>query len=268
MDRQTDSLTFFATVRPETRAGTLDVSDLNVHFHIPRALMEGGNVKPQYQEIIEELKNLFLDRLALPHVRDYGLRVMNSGHGDWPTALSLPLTPTAAARTQRATPRTVPAHTPSHRMRTAPAREDDVFSSTPADRAPRSELFGPPAPADRASRAQPASPPLCGACSAHVDDDAHARLMDAHTIADQYKAVSLWTQSLTKPALPAVLACQAWQPGNAARIVEALNEAGDDGHAIYATLLSLNVCTLHTFEIAAAASHDHRHGLQIVGFCG
>lgn len=272
MDRHTDSITFMASVRPETRARTLDARDINVRFYIPRALMSAGAVKPQYQAAVEELKTLFIDKLALPHVRDYGHRVTHSGHGDWPHAQHLPLTPAAAARTQSTTPR-APA-TPSRSAGAGPSSappktsQDDVFVSLPGARPPRAGMLF--AASSTSTLSQPAvhTPALCDACMADADDDAQARLLDAHTTADQFKGVSLWTRKVVKPTLPTVLACQAWQPGNAERIVNALIEAGDDGHAIYATLLSLDVCSMHAFEIAAAVTHDLRHGLQIVGVHG
>lgn len=254
MDRQADALTIIASVRPETTADVLDgPRNLNVFFHVSRSIVEHGAILPEYSDAVEELKTVFIDRIAMRHVKDYGLRLARSGQ-TWGRPGPLPLTAAAAARMAGS----VPPHTSSSRA-PAVARPPAVTSPLDAD-----DMFSPHAPRTTPLW-QPPPGPRCDACYEEPGEPEE----EEHVIHARSRVVQLARRSVitgfdVKPQFPVELALQVPDVDRHVDILSMLREAEGDAMVMLAILQSLNFCNRHAFKLVAAAADDLAHGHKLL----
>ncbi|KZV82872.1 hypothetical protein EXIGLDRAFT_702101 [Exidia glandulosa HHB12029] len=258
MDRQTDSLTIIASVRPETHATVLSgAQDLAVQFHVSRSITANGEVLDEYKEAVEAMKAVFVDKIAMRHVMRYGQRIANSGRVNWTNSTCIPLTPAAAARmednaaaaanTTTPTPSARPAPTSSARAPSAP------MPSAPAHPFPRDEndMFSP----------QTHRPPSseCGACM----DEPHDPQMSPAVI-EAYERAVMQARDEIVPGLPVQLATQF--PDHALRMAafKALRGARGDPAAMFTAALKLGLCGRHALKLANAAAEDMYQGMGLL----
>lgn len=255
MDRQVDALTIIASVRPETTAQVLDSArDLNVFFHVSRSILQDGEVKAEYRDAVRDLKSLFIDRIAMPHVKDYAPRLARSGQ-TWAGSAPKPMTVAAAARMERTTPRNAP---PSHSLPAVTARTalpsphdgDDIFSPRAPPTPPTSQH--PPTAHCLACRAEPGEP---------EEED---RVIEARERAKLLGRTSLISRFHTLPQLPVELALQVEEEEKKAEILDMLRQAQGDAKLMLALLESLAFCDRHAFKLVAAAAEDLAHGLKLL----
>ncbi|KZV80689.1 hypothetical protein EXIGLDRAFT_704872 [Exidia glandulosa HHB12029] len=233
-DRETNSLTIVATVRPETTAKTLTgVDDLHIRFHVSRSITDNGEVVDEYKEAVDDIKAIFVDRIVMRHVRNYGQRIVDSGKPNWTNATSLPLSPSAATRMASpskreppipfhpSTPTSSSSHSTSHSTARGkgPIKTDDVFWSASVPAAP-----------------------VCGACAAHHGDEPSDAVLDAYERAARHARGSL------TPTFPLDLALAFPDDPTRWSAYENVRDARGEADLIFAALLSLGLCGRHALK--------------------
>lgn len=248
MDRQADTVTFIASVRPETTAAVLDSArDLKLFFHVSRSILDGGNVKAEYRDAVEELKAVFVDKIAMRHVKDYAPRLARSGQS-WAGSTALPMTAAATARMEGSSP---PDVIPSRTVAAIPG-PSAVVSPHDAD-----NIFSP-----RGSHAQPA--PRCDACREEsTEPEAEDYVVNARARVAQLARRSLITGFDVKPLFPVELAIQIGGTDQHFDILSMLHTASGDAKLMLALLESLGFCDRHAFKLVAAAVEDLAHGFRL-----
>lgn len=249
MDRQADTLTIIASVRPETTAQVLDnAADLNIFFHVSRSIVEHGAVIDEYRDAVEELKNVFVNKIAMRHVKDYGPRLARSGQS-WTSSTPLPMTAAARARMQGPAPHNTPS------SRTVAAKPGPSAHMSPRD---AGDMFSP-----RALRGPPPRSP-CDACHMEPGEpDEEEEVIHARARVSQLSRTSVITGFSVQPQLPAELALQIPDVDVRSNVFSMLQEADGDAKTMLAVLQSLSFCDRHAFKLVAAAAEDLAHGLPL-----
>lgn len=260
LDRQTDSLTFIVSVRPEIRGNIVDPAHVKMFMHFPRALMQDGNILPLYAPLAEELKTAVLESIGYKHIAQFGLRLSAAGVRTTIPAKSLLLAPQISATRRRAKPpstasaRTVPS------ARTTP--------STPSARAAPSTPSAPAMPFASATthRTRPRAHLTCRACALVPDLDTLVkqneksleRIEAAGKIAIRYRNKTL------QPSCPHVFAELGLEQHIEKQVLAVLR--GLEEENLYPALVAIGLCPLHACRLVETAITDQTAGFKIRSF--
>ncbi|KZV92758.1 hypothetical protein EXIGLDRAFT_768678 [Exidia glandulosa HHB12029] len=287
MDRQSDTVTFIASVRPETSARVLDnKNQLVSFFHVSRSITDDGVVREEYAQAVDELKNIFLDKIGMRHASAFGQRLVASGLKNWTNRTHVPLSDAALARmnarpTAAAPPTSRPAPSPPPATRARArdpspppsASDDDEFLEEQGDEEDYDDhdyLYGGiyDNNKNRFTSAPPSAPPpdrvTCGGCQGEAREpynEPHVR--EAMARARSAGARSAATYQTAWPRLGVELAVQFDVVEDREAVLSLLLPEVGDAQMLVAVLLSHGLCHRHALKLAAAAADDDYHGLPL-----
>ncbi|KZV83902.1 hypothetical protein EXIGLDRAFT_700942 [Exidia glandulosa HHB12029] len=254
MDSEANSITVIGTCRAETTATTLDsAEDLNVFFHVSRSITDNGEVIKEYRDAVEEFKALFVDKIAMRHVRNYGQRIVDSGRPNWTNATSLPLSPSAASRmgvsAEEEDEDPIPFNLPTASGLDARARGDSKGQG-PVN---AYDIFSPQTP-------QTGDNTNCGACNNAPQDDS----IPPNGVFEAYKRAAYHARGAFTPTFPVELTLAFLDDRTRWEAFKAVRDAHGDASLIFSTLLSLGLCGRHALKLASAATEDIFQGFGLI----
>lgn len=282
-DRQTDSLTFIVSLRPDYSGNTVNPKNMKTFIHMPRSLMHGGKLRPGYEGLDELLKEMLFDCAGYSHVARFHCRLARAGL--WTgQPRPLPISPNAprrrvvsspAAPAPQAAPRahTQPSPSPS------PAPRTRTLHASTAPRVVRGEQvpLGVHAshPALHARRVPPHAidtytpHPTCAVCAVNPDLASLASGVDlAGQRVDAAGKIAILAApakgGLDQPRCPFLFAELGLDAHDEEEIIRATKAFPED--ALYAALVAMGLCVFHTCRIVETVIADWTAGHEILTF--